>query len=45
LPVVDRQNYLIGIVSMDDLLGLLANELSELTRVTLVSRSTEARLR
>src|ERR1035437_7043277 len=36
LPVVDEQGALIGIVALDDLLILLADELSELS--TLVSR-------
>jgi len=36
LPVVDTEGHLVGIVSADDLLGLLADEVSSLAR--LVSR-------
>lgn len=39
LPVVDGQGMLIGIVALDDLLSLLAEELSELS--VLVSREQE----
>lgn len=39
LPVVDGQGVLIGIVALDDLLSLLAEELSELS--VLVSREQE----
>ncbi|MDP1997292.1 MAG: CBS domain-containing protein [Gallionella sp.] len=39
LPVVDGQGTLIGIVALDDLLALLAEELSELS--VLVSREQE----
>lgn len=39
LPVVDGQGALIGIVALDDLLSLLAEELSELS--VLVSREQE----
>lgn len=43
LPVVDGQGALIGIVALDDLLSLLAEELSELS--VLVSREQEKELR
>ena len=39
LPVVDGQGVLVGIVALDDLLSLLAEELSELS--VLVSREQE----
>src|SRR3989338_2964659 len=43
LPVVDAQGVLIGIVALDDLLSLLAEELSELS--VLVSREQEKETR
>ena len=43
LPVVDGQGVLVGIVALDDLLSLLAEELSELA--ALVSREQEKELR
>lgn len=43
LPVVDGQGALIGIVALDDLLALLAEELSELAG--LVSREQDKELR
>lgn len=43
VPVVDGQGALIGIVALDDLLSLLAEELSELS--ALVSREQEKELR
>ncbi len=36
VPVVDREGWLVGIVTLDDLLGLLAEEMAELAR--LISR-------
>jgi len=42
LPVVDGQDALIGIVALDDLLALLAEELSELS--ALVSREQDKEL-
>lgn len=33
LPVVDSENRLVGIVAIDDMLGSLAEELSDLTRI------------
>ena len=33
MPVVDRKGILVGIISLDDLIQLLAGELSELSKV------------
>jgi CBS domain-containing protein len=44
-PVVDRQGCLVGIVAVDDLLGLLAEELGELAKLVKVEQAHEAHLR
>jgi len=45
LPVVDAQDKLIGIVSVDDLIQLLGQELSELGRLISREQVKEARLK
>jgi len=45
LPVVDGRNTLFGIVTMDDLMQFLAEELTELSRVSPQQRRTETELR
>jgi CBS domain-containing protein len=45
LPVVDGRNALFGIVTMDDLMQFLAEELTELSRVSPQQRRTETELR
>ena len=45
VPVVDAQNALIGIVSMDDLVEFLVEELSDLVRVVRRERMHESQLR
>ncbi len=42
LPVVDKQGGLIGILTLDDLIGLLAEELNELARLMERERKKEA---
>ncbi len=44
-PVVDRKGGLVGIVAVDDLLGLLAEELGELAKLVNVEQAHEAHLR
>lgn len=45
IPVVDKKGALAGIVSADDLLGLLAEEMTELARVAPRERAREAQAR
>jgi CBS domain-containing protein len=45
LPVVDAKGALVGIVAYDDLIELVAGELSELASVLFTERANEARLR
>lgn len=45
LPVVDKTGALIGIVSIDDLFSLLAEEMTELTRLTSREQAVEAQAR
>lgn len=41
LPIVDQEGLLVGIVSIDDLLELLAEELSELTKIVAREQARE----
>jgi CBS domain-containing protein len=41
VPVVDKEGALVGIVTLDDLLELLAGEMAELARLTAVERRRE----
>jgi CBS domain-containing protein len=41
LPIVDKEGLLVGIVSIDDLLELLAEELSELTKIVAREQARE----
>lgn len=45
LPVVDAQGALIGIVTLDDLLELLAEEMGELAKLVAKEKATEQRAR
>lgn len=45
LPIVDRDGALVGLVSLDDLLELLAEELGELARLIAREQAREARQR
>ena len=45
MPVVDREGGLVGIVTLDDLLGLLAEEMSELAKLVSRERQREAAAR
>jgi CBS domain-containing protein len=45
LPVVDREGVLFGIISVDDLMQLLAIQLSELARITTRERRQEIEAR
>ncbi|MBI2296080.1 MAG: CBS domain-containing protein [Betaproteobacteria bacterium] len=45
LPIVDRGGQLIGIVTIDDLLEVLAEELTELARIVARERAHEAQAR
>lgn len=45
IPVVDAEGGLAGIMSVDDMLDLLAEEMAELARVAPRAQSREARLR
>ncbi len=42
LPIVDQEGQLVGIVSIDDLLELLAEELSELTKIVAREQARES---
>jgi CBS domain-containing protein len=45
LPVVDAAGRLVGLITLDDLLGLLAEELGSLARAVETERAAEARTR
>lgn len=45
VPVVDRTGGLIGIISLDDLIQLIAEELSELSKVIIREQAHEAVMR
>lgn len=45
LPVVDEQGALVGIVTLDDLLALLAEELDALARLVTHEQQKEKRSR
>jgi CBS domain-containing protein len=45
LPVVDAAGRLVGLITLDDLLGLLAEELGSLARAVETERAAEARAR
>ena len=45
IPVVDREGGLEGIVSADDILDLLAEEMTELAKVSPREQSREAHIR
>ncbi len=45
MPIVGDEGQLIGIVSIDDLLGVLAEELTELTKIVAREQSREAAAR
>ncbi len=45
MPVVDREGVLVGILTLDDLLSLLAEELTELAKLVSHERQREATLR
>lgn len=45
MPVVDHQGGLVGILTLDDLLGLLAEEMTELAKLVSHERQREAAVR
>lgn len=45
LPTVDREGQLVGIVTVDDLIEILAEELSELAKIVAREQSNEAAAR
>jgi predicted transcriptional regulator len=45
MPVVDHEGGLVGILTLDDLLGLLAEELTELAKLVSHERQREATAR
>jgi CBS domain-containing protein len=45
MPVVDRDGALVGIVTLDDLLSLLAEEMTELSKLVSRERQREATVR
>jgi CBS domain-containing protein len=45
LPVIDRTGHLIGIVALDDLVAVLADELYDIVGVVVHGRSREAATR
>lgn len=45
MPVVDREGQLVGIVTIDDLLEVLAEELTDLTRIVSREQAREAQTR
>jgi CBS domain-containing protein len=45
MPVVDREGSLAGIITLDDLLGLLAEEMTELAKLVSHERQREATAR
>jgi CBS-domain-containing membrane protein len=45
MPVVDREGWLLGIITLDDLIELLAEEMGELTRLISAERHRETESR
>lgn len=45
LPIVDREGMLVGIVSIDDMLEVLAEELTDLTRIVSKEQAREVQSR
>lgn len=45
MPVVDGAGWLVGLITLDDLLGLLAEELGNLARAVETEQAAEARMR
>jgi Mg/Co/Ni transporter MgtE len=45
MPVVDRKGSLVGIISLDDLIQLLAQEMSELAKVIIREQTRETVMR
>jgi|APFre7841882724_1041349.scaffolds.fasta_scaffold10177_3 CBS domain-containing protein len=45
MPVVDAEGRLVGLITLDDLLGLLAEELGSLARTVETEQAAEARTR
>jgi Mg/Co/Ni transporter MgtE len=45
IPVVDRDGGLVGIVTLDDLLSLLAEEMTELAKLVSREKQREATVR
>jgi CBS domain-containing protein len=45
MPVVDREGGLVGILTLDDLLSLLAEEMTELAKLVSHERQREATVR
>jgi CBS domain-containing protein len=45
LPIVDREGVLVGILTLDDLLSLLAEEMTELAKLVTHERQREATVR
>lgn len=45
LPIVDREGALVGILTLDDVLGLLAEEMTELAKLVTHERQREATVR
>jgi CBS domain-containing protein len=45
MPVVDREGVLVGILTLDDVLGLLADEMTELAKLVSHERQREASAR
>ena len=45
LPIVDREGLLVGIVSIDDMLEVLAEELTDLTRIVSKEQAREVQSR
>jgi CBS domain-containing protein len=45
LPIVDKAGHLVGIVSIDDLLEILAKQMTDLTRIVSREQAHEARAR
>ena len=42
MPVVDKEGWLLGILTLDDLMALLAEEMGEMTKLISVERHREA---
>jgi CBS domain-containing protein len=45
MPVVDQKGALVGIISLDDLIQLLAEEMSELAKVIVREQARETAMR